>query len=150
MKAQSPSSWTPKKHSKTRRTAKPAAKWTNLAALRELRKLANPKARASLAYFGVDVPKAYGISAPVLHAFARRIGKDQQLAEELWASGVHEAKILAALIGQPHKITSAQMERLPLSLCLRPTRLEQSSGVEQPSRRISKARRIFPDGVSQL
>jgi 3-methyladenine DNA glycosylase AlkD len=111
MKAQSPSSWTPKKHSKTRRTAKPAAKWTNLAALRELRKLANPKARASLAYFGVDVPKAYGISAPVLHAFARRIGKDQQLAEELWASGVHEAKILAALIGQPHKITSAQMER---------------------------------------
>ena len=62
-------------------------------------------------YFGVKVPKAHGISAPVLHTFARHIGKNQHLAEQLWSSGVHEAKILAALIGEAHKITSAQMER---------------------------------------
>jgi 3-methyladenine DNA glycosylase AlkD len=67
--------------------------------------------RAKLAYFGVNVPKAYGISAPVLHAFARHIGRDQSLAEELWSSGVHEARILAALIAESEKITAAQMER---------------------------------------
>lgn len=64
-----------------------------------------------MAYFGVNVSKTYGISAPVLHRFARHIGKDQQLAELLWSSGAHEAKILAALISEPAKITSAQMER---------------------------------------
>jgi len=64
-----------------------------------------------MSYFGVHVPKAHGISAPVLHTFARRLGKNQALAEELWSSGVHEAKILAALIGEADRITSAQMER---------------------------------------
>jgi 3-methyladenine DNA glycosylase AlkD len=79
--------------------------------LGELRKLADPKARESLAYFGVHAPKAYGISAPVLHTLARRIGRDQKLAEQLWSSGIYEARILAPLIGEPHEITSAQMER---------------------------------------
>ena len=47
----------------------------------------------------------------MLHAFARHIGKDQSLAEELWSSGIHEARILATLIGESEKITAAQMER---------------------------------------
>jgi len=111
MKARSRSSSTPTRRSRTRRYSKAAIKWTKFAALRELKKLADPRIRAKMSYFGVDVPKAYGISAPVLHRFARQIGKDQALAEELWSSGVHEARILAALIGQSEKITSAQMER---------------------------------------
>jgi len=67
--------------------------------------------REKMGYFGVSVPKAHGISAPVLHALSRRIGKDHRLAEELWASGIHEAKILATLIGEPEKVTSKQMDR---------------------------------------
>jgi 3-methyladenine DNA glycosylase AlkD len=85
--------------------------WTAAAVTRELKKLADPKVRAKLAYFSVNAPKAYGISAPVLHAFARHIGKDQALAEQLWSTGIHEAKILAALIGEPEKISAAQMDR---------------------------------------
>jgi 3-methyladenine DNA glycosylase AlkD len=111
MKAQSRSSSTLKKRSKPGSLAKIGAKWTKAAALRELKNLADPKLRAKLTYFGVNVPKAYGISAPVLHALARNIGKDQELAEALWSSGIHEARILAALIGESEKITSAQMER---------------------------------------
>jgi 3-methyladenine DNA glycosylase AlkD len=76
-----------------------------------LKNLANPKVRAKMAYFGVKVPKAHGISAPVLHALARRIGKNHGLAEQLWSAGIHEARILATLIGEPAKVTSAQMER---------------------------------------
>lgn len=62
-------------------------------------------------YFGVRVKKAYGISTPQLHRVARRIGKNQKLADRLWQSGIHDAKILAALIGQPSNVTSAQMDR---------------------------------------
>ncbi len=111
MKGRSRSSSTPTKRSNSARRSKAAKKWTKAAALRELKSLADPKVRAKLAYFGVNVPKAYGISAPVLHAFARHIGKDQALAEELWSTGVHEARILAALIGESERVTAAQMER---------------------------------------
>jgi 3-methyladenine DNA glycosylase AlkD len=111
MKARSRSSSTPTKRSNSTRRAKPAEKWTKEAALSELKSLADPKVRAKLAYFGVNVPKAYGISAPVLHAFARHIGRDHELAQQLWDSGIHEAKILASLIAEPEKVTSAQMER---------------------------------------
>jgi 3-methyladenine DNA glycosylase AlkD len=79
--------------------------------LRELKRLANPNVRAKMAHFGVNVLKAYGISAPVLHALGRRVGKNHELAEQLWTSGIHEARILATLIGEPEKVTSAQMER---------------------------------------
>jgi 3-methyladenine DNA glycosylase AlkD len=111
MKARSQSSSTPTKHSNSRRREKPVQKWTAVAVTRELKKLADPKVRAKLAYFDVNATKAYGISAPVLHAFARHIGKDQALAEQLWSTGIHEARILAALIGEPEKITAAQMDR---------------------------------------
>jgi 3-methyladenine DNA glycosylase AlkD len=62
-------------------------------------------------YFGVKVPKALGISVPNLKALAKRIGRNAKLAEELWESGVHEARILVALIGEAQKVTSEQMER---------------------------------------
>jgi 3-methyladenine DNA glycosylase AlkD len=111
MKGRSPSSSIPTKRSNSSRRSKAVEEWTKAAVLLELKKLADPKVRAKLAYFGVNVPKAYGISAPVLHKFARHIGNDQALAEELWSSGIHEARILAALIGESEKVTAAQMER---------------------------------------
>ena len=111
MKAQSRSSSIPTKRSSPARPSKAIRRWTKAEVVSELKKHADPKARAQLSYFGVNVSKAYGISAPVLHAFARHIGKDQALAEDLWASGIHDARILAPLIGESEKITSAQMER---------------------------------------
>jgi 3-methyladenine DNA glycosylase AlkD len=79
--------------------------------LRELEGLAHPKVRAKMLYFGVNVPMAHGISAPVLHQFAKHIGKDHHLAQQLWTTGIHEARILAALIGESERVTSAEMER---------------------------------------
>jgi 3-methyladenine DNA glycosylase AlkD len=79
--------------------------------LRDLRALADPKVRAKMAYFGISVEKAHGISAPELRHLAKKIGKNHQLANQLWASGVHEAKCLAGMIGDPEKVTAAQMNR---------------------------------------
>jgi 3-methyladenine DNA glycosylase AlkD len=111
MKGRSQSSLTPPKRFSSRRQLRAAEKWTKAGVLRELKSLADPRLRETMAYFGVNVPKAHGISAPVLHAFARHIGKDHELAVQLWASGIHEARILAALIGEPEKVTSEQMDQ---------------------------------------
>jgi 3-methyladenine DNA glycosylase AlkD len=111
MKARSRSSSTPTRRSSLRKSAARGERWTENSVLRELKELADPKVREKMAYFGVNVPKAYGISAPVLHALSRRIGKDHRLAEDLWATGIHEAKILATLIGEPKKVTAKQMDR---------------------------------------
>jgi 3-methyladenine DNA glycosylase AlkD len=73
--------------------------------------LADPKVRAKMEYFGVRVRKAHGISAPVLHQFAKHIGKDHRLAQQLWTTGIHEARILATLIGESKKVTAAEMDR---------------------------------------
>lgn len=110
MKGRSQSSSIPTKRSSSRPGSKRPRGWTKAAALRELRNLADPKVRAKMAYFGVDVPKAYGISTPALHRLARRIGKDHRLAEQLWSTGIHEARILATLIGESERVTAAQME----------------------------------------
>src|SRR5579864_5179634 len=110
MKAQSPSSSIPIRRSKSSRRPPVVRRWTAARVLRELKLLANPRVREKMAYFGVRVPKAFGISTPKLHALARRVGKNHQLAEQLWNSGIHEARILAALIADVDKVTSQQME----------------------------------------
>jgi 3-methyladenine DNA glycosylase AlkD len=110
MKARSQFSSTPTKHSRKSGQEK-LPRWTKAAVLRELKEVADPQVRAKMAYFGVRVPKAHGISAPVLHQFAKHIGKDHGLAQELWATGIHEARILATLIGESEKVTAAEMDR---------------------------------------
>jgi len=110
MKAPSRSSSTPIKRSKESGAGKRVSHWTKAAVLRELQGLADPKVRAKMACFGVSVPKAHGISVPVLQQFARHIGKNHRLAQELWTTGIHEARILATFIGEPEKVTAAEME----------------------------------------
>jgi 3-methyladenine DNA glycosylase AlkD len=84
---------------------------TKSSVLRDLRSLADPKVRAKMKYFGISVNKAHGISVPDLRRLAKKIGKNHQLANELWASAIHEAKNLAGMIGEPEKVTAAQMDR---------------------------------------
>ena len=52
-----------------------------------------------------------GIRAPVLREIARRHRRDHGLALELWKTGLHEARVLAALIDDPARVTRAQMEQ---------------------------------------
>ncbi len=64
-----------------------------------------------MARFGIRSAKAYGISVPVLRKIARGIGKDHELAQGLWSSRVLEARILAAFVDEPLRVTEKQMER---------------------------------------
>jgi 3-methyladenine DNA glycosylase AlkD len=77
----------------------------------ELRSLAAPAALEGMARFGINTNRAMGgISVPTLRAMARRIGRDHHLAQELWATEIHEARLLASMIDDPDLVTNAQME----------------------------------------
>src|SRR5207253_9391294 len=111
MKARLRSSSIPTRRFRPRGTQKNAPPWTKTAVLRELKELADPKVRAKMAYFGVHATKAHGISAPLLHQFAKQIGKAHRLAQQLWTTGSNGAQVLATLIRQPEKITAAGVDR---------------------------------------
>jgi 3-methyladenine DNA glycosylase AlkD len=49
---------------------------------------------------------------PHLRQLARSIGKpDHVLAQDLWETGLHEARFLATLVNNPGEVTVEQMER---------------------------------------
>jgi 3-methyladenine DNA glycosylase AlkD len=85
--------------------------WTCARALRELRALGERRNVDGMARFGIRAKIVFGVAKPKMDVLARRIGKDHQLALELWASGVHDARILAGMIDLPERVTADQMER---------------------------------------
>ena len=77
----------------------------------ELRAMGNPKNAADMAHFGITGANNLGITVPALRALSKRAGRDHALAAKLWATGIHEARQLAAMVDDPSKVTPAQMDR---------------------------------------
>ena len=75
-----------------------------------LQEHANPQAVEGMARFGISSARTLGVSIPVLRRIAKDIGRDHPLALELWRSGIHEARILASMIADPHLVSLEQME----------------------------------------
>jgi 3-methyladenine DNA glycosylase AlkD len=70
---------------------------------------ANPRNVAGMARYGIVSKQVLGIPMPYLRGLARDIKRDHELALELWSSGVYEARILAALIADPKRLTRKEM-----------------------------------------
>jgi 3-methyladenine DNA glycosylase AlkD len=75
-----------------------------------LRSQGNPDGIAGMAKFGINTNKAYGISLWDLRELAKEIEIDHALAIQLWATGIHEARILASIVDDPKQVDEAQME----------------------------------------
>ena len=90
------------------RPGKPKA--TLEAILAELHDLANVDNVAGMARFGISTTNTLGISIATLRGIARRIARDHDLAMQLWATGIHEARMLATLVDEPAKVTEQQMD----------------------------------------
>ena len=75
-----------------------------------LRALESPKDREGMARFGITTDKAFGVSLYVLRDMAKEIGTDHDLALALWATGYHEAQLLAGIIDDPKQVTSEQLD----------------------------------------
>ena len=78
--------------------------------LKKLKSLGSPKNVEGMARFGINPKNTYGVAIPNLRKTAKEIGKDHDLAQKLWDSGIHEAKILAGMIDDPRLVTEKQMD----------------------------------------
>ena len=76
---------------------------------RELRRLGTAQNRKVYGRHGVREPM-YGASFADLRALKKRIKADQPLAEELWASGNHDSRVLATMIADPNVIRAVELE----------------------------------------
>src|SRR2546425_5033177 len=76
----------------------------------EIRRRGSPKAVAGMARFGIQTSTAFGVSIPQLRDLAKKVGTDHDLAQKLWKTGIHEARILASMIDDPTKVSETQME----------------------------------------
>jgi 3-methyladenine DNA glycosylase AlkD len=63
-----------------------------------------------MACFGINSNNTYGVSIPNLRKMAKEIGKNHELAQQLWESEIHEARILASMVDDSKMITEKQME----------------------------------------
>jgi 3-methyladenine DNA glycosylase AlkD len=78
--------------------------------VRTLERLGDRSRLEGMARFGIDTTRAVGVTVTELRRFARDLGHDHELAAALWASGVHEARLLASLVDEPAMVSEAQME----------------------------------------
>jgi 3-methyladenine DNA glycosylase AlkD len=78
--------------------------------VRDLERLGDRSRLEGMARFGIDTTRAVGVTVTELRRFARDLGHDHELAAALWASGVHEARLLASLVDEPAMVSEAQME----------------------------------------
>ncbi|GIL38132.1 DNA alkylation repair protein [Roseiterribacter gracilis] len=82
------------------------------AAMAALERHGTAKGRESLARYGiVTQDKVLGVGMKDVQAVAKLIGTNHTLAEALWNTGCYEARMLAAFVANPSRVTPVQMER---------------------------------------
>jgi 3-methyladenine DNA glycosylase AlkD len=62
-------------------------------------------------YSGRNSLKTFGLGLTVLRKLAKQIGRDRNLALQLWDSDIYDAQIIGLLIDDPKQITREQAER---------------------------------------
>jgi len=79
--------------------------------MERLKSLANPEAVKGMARFGINPKNNLGVQLTILRKIGKETGKNHDLAVELWESGIRDARMLAAIIDEPFRVTENQMER---------------------------------------
>jgi 3-methyladenine DNA glycosylase AlkD len=78
--------------------------------LSQLKSKSKPDRLEGMTHYGMNIKQRFGISIPELRAIAKTIGKDHQLALNLWKTGIAEAKFHAAIIDDPELLSDKQMK----------------------------------------
>lgn len=64
-----------------------------------------------MARYGIPSDRAFGVPVGAMQKLARRLGRNHELAVALWNTGWYEARMLASFVGEPARLTPAQMDR---------------------------------------
>jgi 3-methyladenine DNA glycosylase AlkD len=78
--------------------------------LEKLRSKSRPDQLVGMARYGISTERRLGVSVPDMRKLAKEIGKNHQLALDLWKTGIAEARMVAAMVDEPDKLTEEQME----------------------------------------
>jgi len=81
------------------------------AALDWLKRRGTKTVRDGMARYALPSDNAFGVSVSNIQLLAKRLGKSHELAAGLWKTGWHEARMLAAYVDEPERVTSSQMDR---------------------------------------
>lgn len=75
-----------------------------------MRSLASPVTLESQSRFGIQGSERLGVSLYDMRKLAKGI-KNHELALQLWQSGIHEARMLAAMVDEPEKASVEQLQQ---------------------------------------
>ena len=78
--------------------------------MQELQSKAKAENIEGMARFAIVGEQRMGVSVPDMRKIAKSVGKNHQLALELWDTGVPEGMIVAGMIAEADKLTEEQME----------------------------------------
>lgn len=67
--------------------------------------------RAGMARYAIPSDNAFGVSVGNIQSLAKRLGRNHELAAQLWATGWYEARMLAAYVDEPEQVTARQMDQ---------------------------------------
>jgi 3-methyladenine DNA glycosylase AlkD len=81
------------------------------AVLSSLAALSTSHDLANLSRFGITATNALGVSVANIRKVAKPLGRNHDLAGALWATGCYEARMLSAFVGEPARVTPAEMDR---------------------------------------
>lgn len=81
------------------------------AVLEWLKRSGTRETRDGMARYAIPSENAFGVTVGALRGKAKQLGPNHELAAALWATGWYEARLLAAFIDDPTRVTAAQMDR---------------------------------------
>jgi len=95
---------------KSTRVAKPATNNVE-AVVASLKRLGTKRTRDAMARYALPSDNAFGVTVGAIRQMGKRLGPNHDLALALWETGWYEARMLAAFVDEPERVTPAQMDR---------------------------------------
>ena len=80
-------------------------------ALLWLKRHSKKSTREGMARYAIPSDHAYGVAMKDIKTLGQTIGRNHELAAALWETEVYEARMLASFVGDPEKLTPAEMDR---------------------------------------
>jgi len=76
-----------------------------------LKRMGTKKTRDGMARYAIPSDNAFGVTVGEIKQLGKRLGRNHELAMALWETGWYEARMLAAFVDEPERVTPAQMDR---------------------------------------
>jgi 3-methyladenine DNA glycosylase AlkD len=77
----------------------------------QLKSMGESKNVEGMKRFGIKSENNFGNSVTYLRNYAKKIGKDHELAVKLWESGIRDARMVAACIENPETVSEEQVDK---------------------------------------